>query len=782
MLCLPDVRGLSGTGCDPVSDDRSPVAPPGGATALRLHELTWRPLSRREPTLDALTLEIPAGQHVLLTGASGSGKSTLLQALAGLLDPTAGDLTGTMQVPSRPGERALLLQNPADALVGANVGRDTAFGPENAQVDRAEIHARVAAALRVAAVDVDADRDPLQASGGQQQRIALAGALALHPGVLLLDEPCSMLDAAAAQRVRAAVRDAARTRTMVVADHDAAAWWDHVDRVIVLGERGRILQDAAPDALPRPAPLTAQPSSAPPSAASEQDHAADPSEPTDQTDAHAGQTGLTQTPTDSPRDASPGAAAPPVLTATDLSIGTRRRRHRGPDPQARVLLKDLSLALQPGQMHLITGPSGSGKTSLLRALLGLDAPLNGEIQRPDPAQLAFVPQNPEHSFVAPTVRDELLASRWADDEQRADVLLHATGLNGLAGANPYTLSGGEQRRLAIGAALASAPQLLVLDEPTVGLDAQRCAAVLTLLEQARAQGAAVVVASHDPRLVPLADRVITLGDADVEATVPSPVSAPRSGRPSPTPEPRRQVVPVVHRPVIPADRLNPLTLCLIGILGAAGSFAVQTWQGGLLALVPILLLAPLTMRSLGGALLRLTPVLLSAASLAWTTALLGTEASLSGAAWLVGLKEAARITVFVAPGVLTLGAIDPTALGDALGQRLRAPARPVVASVAGLVRASQLDQQWQVIVQTRRLRGLGTGRSVRLLASATLALLVQSLRGAQQQALALDSRGFATAHQRTWALPAPFRGADVVGIMIGVLLLVWPLAAQMLVL
>src|SRR5699024_10814104 len=116
--------------------------------------LTWHPHSRTEPTVLDLALEIPAGQRVLLAGASGSGKSTVLRALAGLLDEEAGELTGSTPGPARPGERGLLLQNPLDALVAATVGREAAFGPENAALPREEIQARTTAALDAAMVDL----------------------------------------------------------------------------------------------------------------------------------------------------------------------------------------------------------------------------------------------------------------------------------------------------------------------------------------------------------------------------------------------------------------------------------------------------------------------------------------------------------------------------------------------------------------------------------------------------------------------------------------------------
>ena len=114
-------------------------------SALSLGGLTWHPYSRSEPTLHHLDLEIPAGQRVLLAGASGSGKSTVLRALAGLLDEETGELIGTAPGPSRPGERGLLLQNPTDALVAATVGREAAFGPENAALPREEIQANLSA-------------------------------------------------------------------------------------------------------------------------------------------------------------------------------------------------------------------------------------------------------------------------------------------------------------------------------------------------------------------------------------------------------------------------------------------------------------------------------------------------------------------------------------------------------------------------------------------------------------------------------------------------------------
>lgn len=689
-----------------------PVTIPADLTGIALNGLTWRPHTRREPTIAGLDLVIPPGQRVLLAGASGSGKSTVLRALAGLLDEETGEGSGLVPPPERPGERGLLLQNPTHALLAATIARDAAFGPENAALPRPEIHRRASDALASARVDLDPSRAPLDVSGGQQQRIALAGALALRPDLLLLDEPTSMLDAATAQEVRTAILEAAEERTLVLAEHHLEPWLPHVDRLVVLGPQARILADGDPEEVLR-----------------------------EQRDVLV-EAGM-RVEDDAP--AAPQRETPEAAPVASL---------RGVTVPARGLRTPVDLCVQAGRITVLTGPSGAGKTTLLRTLLGASTPATGTVQRPPREQIASVPQDPEHSFVATSVREELLASPWATDEQLADELLERAGLAHLSRAHPSRLSGGEQRRVAIAAALAQQPALLVLDEPTVGLDARRRRAVLDLLDEASRRGCAVLVATHDPELTARADDRLEL---------------PGTARDDLPPAPRRP---------IPADSLNPLTLSLIGILAAIGSFAVHSWQGGLLALVPIVLLAPLAVRSVRGAALRLTPILLSAAGLAWTTALLGDAPSLSGPAWLAGLREAARIMVFVAPGVLALGSVEATALGDALGGRLRLPARPVAAAVVALVRTGHLGRQWEIILRTRIQRGLGSAASPRLLASATLALLVVTLRGAEQQALAMDARGFATATHRTWAEPSPFRRADVLGLLLAIGFLVWPLLAE----
>jgi energy-coupling factor transporter ATP-binding protein EcfA2/energy-coupling factor transporter transmembrane protein EcfT len=748
------------------------AAPSVPAVALGLEDVTWTPSTRTHPTIDDLTLHIPAGQRVLLTGPSGGGKSTVLRALAGLLDTSTGDLAGESPGPTRPGERGLLLQQPLHALIGGSAGRDAAFGPENAALDRAEIQSRVTSALLAAHTDVDAATSPWDLSGGQQQRLALAGSLALDPGALLLDEPLSMLDRPTAREVRAAILEAVGDRTLVVADHDAAGWAPHVDRVIVLGPQARVLEDGAPaDVLDDSA----------------ESATGAPVDPVD--------------PVVPDGDAAAGSAAAPVLSLAHLAVARRSRRDdaRPRKSAAPPLLEDLELEVPAGALAVLTGPSGSGKTTLLRTILGLADPVGGSLERPEAPRIAYVPQEPEHSFVARTVRDEVTASPWARDADLAEDLLERADLAHLADAQPFELSGGEQRRLAIISALAQQPALLVLDEPTVGLDPERRSQLFDLIGEATASGCAVLAATHDPALIARASSRLDLAGH----------SRPREGRKDSDPGdgPRTSTGPGTgtgtgtasthdtalrpprrSRPA-PADALNPLTTIVIAVAAAVGSFAIDRWQLGLLACLLVAVLAPLAVRGARSTALRLVPITLAALGLCWSTVLASPLPVLSGATWLLGLKEALRISYFVAPGVLIFASLDPTRLGDALGGRLHLPGRPVAASVAGLVRAGLTADVWERIMTSRRLRGLGAQRElrhplrstaalVRLLASCTLALLVDAVRGTEQQALAMDARGFATAHHRSWALPSPFTRRDLVGLAVAALLLVAPWALR----
>lgn len=446
--------------------------------------LTWRPFGRPAPVLRDVDLRLEPGEHVLLAGPSGAGKSTLLSALAGQLCAEDGELTGSVDVRGRVG---LLLQDPGTAVVAERAGRDTAFGPENLGLTRKEIWARVDVALREADFPYDRHRPTSALSGGEGQRLALAGALALRPGLLLLDEPTAMLDAPTAARVRAAIVAVARASgaTLVVVEHQMAPWWPHVDRVVTLSADGRVVADAAPP--PSPSPDRAR---------------------LDTPQAHL--------------VAKVRGGGGRVLVSAREVVGAPPGWRRG-QPATRVGPFDADVVA--GAVTTLQGPSGSGKSTLLALLAGLSVPIAGDVMadagwaprgrrcphtwrsRELAQRVAWLPQLPEHALVATTVRDEVLATSRAlghtavDAGRRADQLMDALGLHPLAEQNPHTLSGGEQRRLGLAGALAHAPQVLLLDEPTVGQDALTWRAVVDTVLAAVGGGTAAVIASHDADLI-----------------------------------------------------------------------------------------------------------------------------------------------------------------------------------------------------------------------------------------------------------------------------------------
>ncbi|MGF1648595.1 MAG: ABC transporter ATP-binding protein [Kineosporiaceae bacterium] len=475
----------------------------------------WRHPGRRAWAVRDLDLEVAAGERVLLLGPSGSGKSTLLLGLAGLLDPdlAGGDdpaeaETGALLVGGLPARRAraagrrvgLLLQDPDAQTVLARVGDDVAFGLENAGTPAGRIPAEVARALaQVGLGHLAPDHPTSRLSTGQRQRLALAGVLAPGTDLLLLDEPTAMLDpdGAVALRDAVAARAAAGGATLVVVEHRVDLWLPVVDRAVVLGPGGMIADGADGD----------------PAGVLERRRA----------QLVAAGVWLPGPPPVGPsvRAVTPG---PVLLSARDLaaarpaSPGTR-----APEP----VVTDVRLDLRAGDALALTGPNGSGKTTLLHVLSGLVRPAAGALEagsalaagrdrrpwrwssRDLLIRIQTVFAEPRHQFLTGTVLDEVaLGPRRAGDlraRERAGVVLERLGLSALAPANPWTLSGGEQRRLSVATALATRPRVLALDEPTFGQDARTWAALVHLLRELLADGTAVVTATHDRPLAAALD-------------------------------------------------------------------------------------------------------------------------------------------------------------------------------------------------------------------------------------------------------------------------------------
>ena len=435
---------------------------------------------------------------MLLLGESGAGKSTLLRALAGVLAPDEGDAEGSLLIDGAapaPGRAGLVLQDPDSQVILARVGDDVAFGCENLGVARDEIWSRVRHSLDEVGLAVPLDRATANLSGGQKQRLALAGVLAMRPGLLLLDEPTANLDPQGVTEVRDAVGRVldATGATLVVVEHRVAVWQDLVNRVIVLGTDGLIADGS-------------------------------PTEVLDRRGADLAARGIWVPGHPAARPARrPRPAAQIELSARALSVG-----------RTDAVLEGVQLDVSSAQGLAITGPNGSGKSTLGLTLAGLLPPVAGELTASDDLRRGIPPrpwrwrsrdlltrigtvfQEPEHQFLAPTVRAELaigpraLKLPQAEIDARVGELLDRLRLTHLAEANPFTLSGGEKRRLSVATVLATRPRLLVLDEPTFGQDSRTWSELVAILAELIDDGSGLVMMTHD------SDLVATLADATLE--------------------------------------------------------------------------------------------------------------------------------------------------------------------------------------------------------------------------------------------------------------------------
>lgn len=725
---------------------------------LRAVALTWQPLGADHPLLDGVTLEIGAGERVLLAGVSGAGKSTLLRAFAGVLEEhTPGELSGEVTVGGVPaatgrGDVGLVGQQPFDSIVAETVGRDVAFGPENLGLPVAEIREQVAGALELVDFPFRPGHPTAALSGGQAQRLALAGALAMKPGVLLLDEPGAMLDTPSAARLREAVDDVVtRTgATLVVADHDIAGWDGIVERLVVI-DSGRVLADGpfgdvlgtmgarllglglwvpgAPD--PEPAAVAELGGNT------------------------CGETG----------EVVARARGITVCRKTPLTLGNAR------DDEPRRVLHDVDATLRRGELVALGGDSGAGKSTLLAAFLGTLPVVSGDVRigGDDPARLTsrqlasragWVPQFAEGLVVGDTVLSSLTATALAlgqsrdDVEARARRFLAAVGLGGMEARHPLSLSGGEQRRLAVISSVLHAPGVVLADEPTVGLDRVTWAAVAGVLLSAREAGSGVLVATHDAALTRLANRWIRL---------PSP---PTGG------EERSSETTEGPAPGSLLGRTGPLSL----LLGAVLLTASGVVAGGLLPLtigVVALVVTGMVLLRFRFPPGRLMAPGIAIASIAWSNWLLSDPRAVEPA-----LVAALRVAFIVLPGVVAASFLEPSVLGDHLGCLLRLPSRLVLAVVAALRRLDGFAELWQEISRARRVRGVGPGRSPISKAgewgALCLALLVESVRQAGRLTIAMDSRGYSAPGPRTWLGEAAWKREDTGLVVIAALLAVLP--------
>lgn len=456
------------------------VTPSRGEPVARTRALAFSYGDSGRAALDGVDLEVRAGEVLVLEGPSGGGKSTLLRALAGLVpDFHGGAVSGEVTVMGHDalatppaglgGAVGMVFQDPEAQAVLGTVDRDVAFGPQNAGLPADEIARRVDRALEDAGATHLRARRIDELSSGERQRVAIAGVLAREPRILLLDEPTSQLDSAAAAALAVTLRGLAdRGTAVVVTEHRAERVRPIADRVLAVccgqvGPPGP--DDAPPEAVP----------------------------PCEQ-------------------------VGPPALRVERVQAG-----HDG-----HAVLRDASLALVPGRVTALVGPNGSGKSTLLRTIAGLHCPEAGCVMIGDhdvsalppearfPA-LGMVPQDPGRHLLTESVADEIAVAlrsigvEGADQATRVAAVAASLELDDMLDRHPLDLSVGERERVALAAILVADPRVLVLDEPTRGMDPARKQALARIIRARAAAGAAVLVATHDgPFAVAAADEVLEM--------------------------------------------------------------------------------------------------------------------------------------------------------------------------------------------------------------------------------------------------------------------------------
>ena len=448
--------------------------------ALAYDDVTFRYPGSHGDVLSGVSMAVPAGAFALLVGGTGSGKSTLLSLAKPQIAP-AGDRAGQVRVFGRPVddldgaaacEVGYVFQDPDNQIVCDSVWHEMAFGLENLGTPQGEMRRRVAEASYFFGMGPWFHSDTDALSGGRKQLLALASTLVMQPRVLLLDEPTAQLDPIAARNFLHALFRVNRELgcTVVVATHEPELMVDYATCAFEL-------VDGAVRAVENLGRFKCEATLA-------------------------------------ERGALCDANAPAAVSAR----GAWFRYGRDDD----WVLRGLDLEVRQGEVHALVGGNGCGKSTLLALIAGTRRAQRGEVRSAISAK-AMLPQDPKALFAEERVDEELM--EWAHiggygaDEVQA--MMGELGVADRADLHPYDLSGGQRQMLALGKLLLVHPRLLLLDEPTKGLDRAAREHVAGMIEAARRDGVAVIVSTHDLAFVRrVADRVSLMFDGELACTEP----------------------------------------------------------------------------------------------------------------------------------------------------------------------------------------------------------------------------------------------------------------------
>jgi energy-coupling factor transport system ATP-binding protein len=507
---------------------------------IEFKHVTYHYPKQEQPILKDISLTIEAGEFLLVVGPSGVGKSTLLRCLNGLVPHFHGGVfRGQVRVAERDpitlGPRGMndlvgfVFQDPESQFVTEQVEDELAFAMENHNFPQTTMRRRIEEVLDQLSIAHLRQRRVDTLSGGERQRVALGSVLTLQPSVLVLDEPTSQLDPQAAEEVLTTLQKLNEDLglTIIISEHRLERVAQYADRVCYL---------AAPDQPPcigASRPILAQAELAPPLVQLGQKLDWQPLPLT----IKEGRRFVPQL--KAQLQAVPGQANGPDKRlapaasennqAASPAISVQNVWYYYDGQQQTEALRGIDLEVQRGELVTLLGRNGSGKSTLLKSVVGLHQPQRGTIsilgqdthQTPlleITRRVGFVPQNPGRLLFHETVAEELTFTRQAHQLPLDETapLLDRLGLTGLAGAYPRDLSSGERQRTALAAILAAEPEILLLDEPTRGLDYHNKEQLTHILQDLRRRGVTIIMATHDVELVArCADRVVIMGEGQI---------------------------------------------------------------------------------------------------------------------------------------------------------------------------------------------------------------------------------------------------------------------------